>query len=55
MLIYKDNEIYSIKLADFGISKPLNPITVQSTVNIEGTIAWIAPEVFSGTKDHVRI
>ena len=45
------------KLADFGIAKPLNPNTTQSTMNmnIQGTIVWIAPEVFSGTKDHVSI
>ena len=54
ILICHDNETYSVKLADFGISKPLNPKTALSTVNINipGTIAWIAPEV--GEKGHVR-
>ena len=55
ILICNDNETYSVKLADFGISKPLNPLTVLSTVNVNvpGTIAWIALEV--GEKEHVRL
>ena len=57
ILIFNDNQTYTIKLADFGIAKPLNPNTTQLTVsmNIQGTISWIAPEIFSGSKDHVSI
>ena len=46
ILIFKDNKTYFIKLADFETSKPMNSTKVLSTVNIQGTIAWIAPEVF---------
>ena len=52
ILIFKKNEIYSIKLADFGISKDLNATTL-STLNAPGTLAWIAPEVVRN--GHVKI
>ena len=55
ILIFKDYETYFVKLADFGISKAMNTNTIWSTMNIQGTIGWIAPEVSSGTKEHVRI
>ena len=55
ILICNDNGTYSVKLADFGISKPMNPFAVISTVNINVpvTIAWIAPK--DGEKGNVRI
>ena len=52
ILILRDNENYSIKLADFGISKDLSATTL-STLNAPGTLAWIAPEVIRN--GHVRI
>ena len=44
-MIYHENGIYSIKLADFGISKDLNAKMIFSTANAPGTPGWIAPEV----------
>ena len=57
ILIFKNNQTYSVKLADFGISKALNANTTLSTVNVNtpGTVAWIAPEVQFESKEHVRI
>ena len=52
ILICNDNGTYSIKLADFGISKDLNATTL-STLHSPGTVAWIAPEV--DDKGHVKI
>ena len=55
ILIFNDNGMYSVRLADFGISKLLNAQTVVSTVEIPGTPAGMAPEIQSGNKEHVRI
>ena len=52
ILISNDNGAYSVKLADFGISKDLSATTL-STLNAPGTLAWIAPEVVKN--GHVRI
>ena len=53
-MICYDNGTYTIKLADFGISKQLNTGTTIVTRYVPGTIAWIAPEVLADVK-HVGI
>ena len=54
ILIFNDKGTFSIKMADFGISKALNPNTTLTTIGVmvPGTPAWIAPEV---VKEHVRM
>ena len=36
------------KLGDFGISKLLSPETANNNVNAQGTLPFMAPEVFDG-------
>lgn len=52
ILILKGTLTYSVKLADFGISKNALKTPVIAS---EAPVKWIAPEMSSGTNEHVII
>ena len=52
ILIFNDKGKFSIKLADFGISKAFDLCTISTTVNMLENGAWVAPEV--AARGHVR-